>query len=359
MQKKTWILIIVLIVIVSSIVYFEKEKAPQIPSSNQDNLTPELVGLTGYLNNASESIKISDFRGRVVLVDFWTYTCINCIRTFPHLIDWHNKYTDKGLVIIGVHTPEFEYEKETENVQDAIVRYGIPYLVVQDNNYLTWDSFNNRFWPRKYLIDANGEIVYDHIGEGAYEETEIKIRELLIESGANISEMPMSEIPDETPVLKTTPELYAGYQFAFSRGQNIGNDGGLRPDEIIDYNTPKIIGRDKIYLDGLWLSARESLKAESQDSARSSILLYFLGNDVNIVADSIQASKSRLDVLIDGQYLSDSQAGSDIKFDSSGKSYIEIDEPRLYNIIKGAYGEYQLQLSTNSSNFFFSAFTFG
>jgi thiol-disulfide isomerase/thioredoxin len=142
--------------------------------------TVELTGITGYLNT-EEKITLAQNRGKVILIDFWTYTCINCIRTLPHVIEWDKKYRDKGLVVIGVHTPEFEFEKKTENVENAIQKHGIEYVVVQDNNYATWRAFQNRYWPRKYLIDKQGRIRYDHIGEGGYKETEHKIIELLAE----------------------------------------------------------------------------------------------------------------------------------------------------------------------------------
>ncbi len=229
MNKKI-VLIVVLVFIVAAILYLEKEKAPvrenQPPpteSKNGYSLAPELAGITGYLNT-EEGLQLQDLRGKVVLIDFWTYTCINCLRTLPHLIEWDRKYKNQGLVIIGVHTPEFEFEKKRENVQIAVEKYGIEYAVVQDNDYATWRAFRNKYWPHKYLIDAEGYIRYDHIGEGGYEETELKIQELLAEIGKNVSGI--SAIEDTTPRRQTTPELYAGYQFALPRGQNIGNEGG-------------------------------------------------------------------------------------------------------------------------------------
>ncbi|MBR9707487.1 MAG: redoxin domain-containing protein, partial [Candidatus Diapherotrites archaeon] len=170
-------LAVAVILIMAAIYYLESAKV-QIPGleggintiinkDGQFQKAPGLLGISGYLNGAPEGMQISDFKGKVVLVDFWTYTCINCIRTFPYLIEWHEKYADKGLVIIGVHTPEFEFEKDTQNVIDAMAKYGIEYYVIQDNEYQTWSAFRNRFWPHKYLIDAEGFIRYDHIGEGA------------------------------------------------------------------------------------------------------------------------------------------------------------------------------------------------
>lgn len=141
---------------------------------------PEFTGIDKWLN--SEPLTMQGLRGKVVLVDFWTYTCINCIRTLPHVKRWHEKYGGQGLVVVGVHTPEYPFERSTANVQSAIKRFGIPYAVAQDNRYATWEAYANRFWPAVYLIDKRGRIVYTHFGEGAYQETEAKIQALLAEA---------------------------------------------------------------------------------------------------------------------------------------------------------------------------------
>jgi len=140
---------------------------------------PEFSGIDQWLN--SPALSMQGLRGKVVLVDFWTYTCVNCVRTLPHVKRWHEQFKDKGLVVVGVHTPEFPVEGSTANVQAAIKRYGIPYAVAQDNRYITWNAYANRFWPALYLVDKRGRIVYTHFGEGAYQETEAKIRVLLDE----------------------------------------------------------------------------------------------------------------------------------------------------------------------------------
>lgn len=138
---------------------------------------PELRGITHWIN--SEPQTLEQLRGRVVLVEFWTYDCINCLRTLSHVQQWHERYRDQGLVVIGVHTPEYAHEKVTANLDEAVDRLGITYPVAQDNGYRTWNAFGNRYWPALYLIDQGGRIVYQHFGEGAYAETETKIRQLL------------------------------------------------------------------------------------------------------------------------------------------------------------------------------------
>ncbi|MDR7047951.1 thiol-disulfide isomerase/thioredoxin [Duganella sp. 3397] len=142
---------------------------------------PALAGIDRWLN--SPPLSIAQLRGKVVLVDFWTYTCIHCIRTLPHVQAWHARYRDQGLVVVGVHTPEYPVERSTANVQAAITRFGITYPVAQDNGYQTWQAYNNRYWPAVYLVNKRGQIVYQHFGEGAYAETEKTIRALLAEPG--------------------------------------------------------------------------------------------------------------------------------------------------------------------------------
>lgn len=158
--------------LISSMVQAAPQTAPaQAPAA------PEFTGIQTWLN--SDPLTLKSLRGKVVLVDFWTYTCINCIRTLPHVTSWHRKYKDQGLVVVGVHTPEFAFERSTENVRKAIGRFGIQYPVAQDNGYATWEAYRNQYWPAVYLIDKQGRIVYRHFGEGRYRETEAEIQRLL------------------------------------------------------------------------------------------------------------------------------------------------------------------------------------
>ena len=148
--------------------------ASAIPNQTK---APEFAGIERWLN--SQPLTMEGLRGKVVLVDFWTYSCINCINTLPYIKQWHDKYKDQGLVVVGVHTPEFPFEKSTANVQAAIKRFDIRYPVAQDNRYATWSAYHNRYWPALYLVDAQGKIVYQHFGEGQYAETEAAIRNAL------------------------------------------------------------------------------------------------------------------------------------------------------------------------------------
>ena len=260
-----------------------------------------------------------------------------------------------GLVIIGVHTPEFDFEKNHDNVQDAIERYGIQYPVVQDNDRKTWDAYANRYWPHKYLINSKGNIVYNHVGEGGYRETEKKIQELLMEINKKAT-FNVSNLEDKTPKVKTTPELYSGFGFALSRGQNIGNKEGLQPGSTFDYKVDGDIKKDVIYLEGRWRSNEDNLRA--QDNRSVSVMLGFTANSANIVADSLNEKPLKVDVFINGEYIDELNAGSDVEFDGK-RAYIVVDKPRLYNVFNGYYGTYLLKLRIDSKDFAFNAFTFG
>ncbi len=185
------------------------EKLETIPLKTQTNLgvAPEFVGINHWLN--SPELTLTQLKGKVVLVDFWTYTCINCIRTLPYVTSWYEKYKDQGFVVVGVHTPEFEFEKDTSNVQAAIKRYKINYPVAQDNDYATWTNYRNQYWPAHYLIDAEGNIRYTHFGEGKYEETEKMIQQLLQESGRQV-DTGISNVVSDSAAGRTTPETYLG-----------------------------------------------------------------------------------------------------------------------------------------------------
>ena len=230
MIGKKILLTAVIIVIAGVIAHLELSKPDRNSSGNADIETTsnnedkslryepakELVGVQEFIN--SDPFKIADYIGKkVILIDFWTYSCINCQRTTPYLNAWWEQYEDDGLLIVGVHTPEFEFEKKYDNVVKAAQSLGIKYPVVQDNNYSTWTAYGNRYWPRKYLVDIDGYVVYDHIGEGAYEETEEKIRALLEEkkltlgeTGTIAEEISKAEGAQEVSAGPRSPEIYFG-----------------------------------------------------------------------------------------------------------------------------------------------------
>jgi len=244
------------------------------PSSNllsDFGKAPEIVKGGESFNTGNGDLSVAELKGKVVLIDFWTYTCINCIRTFPYLKTWNDKYKDKGLVIIGIHTPEFEFEKSSENVEKAITDFGIEYPVIQDNNYATWRAYNNRYWPAKYLIDKEGKIRFAHFGEGAYDETELVIQTLLTETGVEVDEE--IDNPESNGSVRT-PEIYLGH----ARMDYFWSPGDIAKDSNKIYKFPTTLPIDSFAFEGEWNVHEEY----SNPSAGSKIKLHFEGKEVNL-----------------------------------------------------------------------------
>ena len=267
------------------------EKAKKYPRAK------ELVEPGQFIN--SESFSIADFVGKnVIMVDFWTYSCINCQRTLPYLNAWNEKYSNNGLKIIGVHAPEFDFEKEYDNVKMAVDKYGIKYAVVQDNDMKTWRAYGNRYWPRKYLLDIDGFIVYDHIGEGSYQETEKKIQELLQERDAVLGLD--AEIPKDTVDIQQkassgiiTPEIY--FSYGNSKDQ-LGNNEGYDPETIVGYSLPALQQKNKFYLEGRWQNNKDSMDLVDQ---AGKVKIIFTAKEVNLVAGA--DSLTEITILLDGK----------------------------------------------------------
>lgn len=306
----------------------------------------------------SEPLTMKELRGKVVLIDIWDYTCVNCIRTLPYIKAWHDKYADKGLVIIGVHAPEFEFARDRANVEKAVKDFDIRYPVVMDNDYEIWTSYANMYWPRKYLIDKDGYIRYDHVGEGGYEETERKIQELLRQINPDVA---LPEITSDTGGGVTgvcypmTPELYLGY----ARGR-IGNSEGYKPNKVVEYSEPAKLVDGFIYARGSWRNEAEAMiHARRTSELEDYIAIRYHAIEVNAVIKPEIGEPYRVWVKQDDDWLVPDDAGSDIKFDE-GRSYLEITEPRMYRIVNNAeYGTHDLQLSSTSDGFGIYAFTFG
>jgi thiol-disulfide isomerase/thioredoxin len=323
---------------------------------SQFKKVPEFTGITSYIN--TNATQLSDLKGKVVLVDFWTYSCINCIRTLPYLVDWNHKYSDKGLVIVGVHSPEFEFEKNIDNVKQAVTRFGIKYPVLLDNDHGTWNAFQNSYWPRKYLVDSEGYIRYDHIGEGGYVETENAIKNLLSErsnqQGIEISNINQTKltVPGAQSVdfnqIKTQ-ELYFGYQYA--RAQ-LGNTEGFNPDKTVNYTIPTSnLKSNVIYLQGLWKNNPDSMELVGPDGK---IILSYSAKSVNLVA----GGKGEITVKEDGKNTQTNNPFKGNDLDTEGK--LIIDGQRLYNIADhGDYGNHHIELNAKGSGFKLYTFTFG
>ena len=307
-------------------------KAPEITAGGDWFNLPAWTG--------SQPLKISQLKSKVVLVDFWTYTCINCIRTLPYLKSWHNKYEKDGLVIIGVHSPEFEFEKDSKNVAKAIKDFQIEYPVVQDNNFSTWRSYKNNYWPAKYLIDAQGNIRYTHFGEGDYQETEMAIQQLLKETNPSLS----TENPDkiETKNYAKTPETYLG----IGRG-NYSLPTKNTPGKIMAFTAPKNLAPHQVAFQGNFIISEEFIAP--QKNAR--LLLNFEAKDVYLVMNTASES-SKIKVFVDDlqQYF-----GQD-----NVDGVVEVNSNRLYHLITIPYpGKHLLRLEFEDENVKLFAFTFG
>lgn len=247
---------------------------------------PQIAGITNWIN--SPPLSMSDLRGKVVLVDFWTYSCINCLRTLPYIKGWYNEYHDKGLVIIGIHTPEFDFEKDFSNVKAAVARYGILYPVALDNQFKTWVNFENHYWPAHYLINKNGDVVYTHFGEGSYDVTENNIRYLL-----GIDELAKLKTSNELPAYTQTPETYLGYERA---------DSNLSPalveDQLFNYSFPATLPLNGWGLRGMWQVNADSIAAIGANAA---LRIHFNARKVFMVMGNNSGKPIAVKVLLNNK----------------------------------------------------------
>jgi cytochrome c biogenesis protein CcdA/thiol-disulfide isomerase/thioredoxin len=248
---------------------------------------PEFQAIEGWIN--SEPLTMQELRGKVVVIDFWTYSCINCLRTLPHVTAWYENYRDEGLVIVGVHTPEFAFERESDNVRRAVRDHGITYPVALDPDYGTWQAWLNRYWPAKYFVDRRGHVRYAHFGEGDYEESEQVIRRLLAEGSGG--KLVSAEIEDETPAGPQTPESYLGYErierFYGSR---------IEPNREAEYTIPGFVPLHGLAYGGRWTVEDERILAGEDARLR----LHFTGSDVFLVLGTAGEHES-VDVTLDGE----------------------------------------------------------
>jgi len=316
----------------------------------------EIVDPTGFVNTSS-SFTLSSLIGKqVVLLDFWTYSCINCLRTIPYLNAWYSRYHNQGLQIVGIHTPEFDFEKDIGNVSAAVQKYAIQYPVVLDSDYGTWNAYNNLYWPHEYLIDMAGYIVHDQVGEGNYAETEAEIQTLLAERdqilGIAPASMPTSTVFVPSSVISggllMSPETY----FGFARNSYLTNGvSGNAGAGIQTLTAPKNVNVNSLYLVGKWNFTDQFA---TNVATGTEILYRYQADKVYIVASASQGVT--LEVLQDGKPVTSAAAGSDVV---NGKVFIQ--GSRLYNLINNpdGSGTHTLELIMDSPGLQAFTFTFG
>ncbi len=314
---------------------------------------PAFTGATTWIN--SPPLTPAQLRGKVVVVDFWTYSCINCLRALPYVRAWAEKYKDQGLVVIGVHTPEFAFEKSETNVRDAVRRLGVDYPVAMDNDFAIWRAFKNQYWPAHYFIDAQGRIRHHHFGEGDYEGSERVIQQLLKEAGAADVAADVVQIQAQGAEAAAamdqlgSPETYVGY----ARAENFRSPGGLARDAVktyvaspLDLNDWSLVGR--------WRVTREHAELAA---AGGRLSFRFKARDLHLVmGPGSNGAMPRFRVLIDGQ-APGVDAGSDIDAQGVGR----IDQQRLYQLIRqsGAVRERTFEIEFLDPGVQVFAFTFG
>ncbi len=323
---------------------------------------PEFNGVVAWIN--SKPLQINDLIGKVVVIDFWTYTCVNCLRTLPHIKELWNKYKEQGLIIIGVHTPEFEFEKDIKNVENSVKRLNIEYPVAVDSNYSIWESYGNHYWPRQYLLNSDGMIVWDHIGEGGEEEIEDWIRKLLGENkkltnpeSKSRRKSLISKVKKKGNIITkmlTTPETYAGYL----RNNGLGNGTFCQPGSCSNYKDEGNHLTGKVYLNGSWLQEKEYIKDE--DDKEAYFAFKYSAKQINAVLGSFSGKPYEIILKLDNDYLTNSNKGYDVKIGKDGISYAYIDRADMYNLVDSKeFGSYDLKIITKSRDFMIFAFTFG
>ncbi len=320
---------------------------------------PEFSGLRGWLN--SPSLAMTGLKGKVVLLDFWTYSCVNCIRTLPHMKQLHQRYSGDGFLLVGVHTPEFGFEKLPENVANAVKRFGIEYPVAIDSDNVTWKLYGNQYWPRQTLVDSKGMVRWEHAGEGDYGKMEEQIIALLRET-RNVAPNSPSKSKvgwrerlglQGVPGDRISPEIYVGAL----RSQGFGNGQVCVPGSCVRFIDPAEHSRDIPYLNGDWMQTHEYVVHATSDPGY--VLLKYTARNANSVLGTSNGNPVRVIVELDGHSLEKGKAGTDVQWDRDG-SYLFVKENRLYDIVRTKNAEtHELKLVTNSEGLRLYTYTFG
>jgi thiol-disulfide isomerase/thioredoxin len=329
---------------------------PALFAQDPQGPAPEFPAGVAWLN--SPPLTLKQLRGKVVLVDFWEYTCVNCIRTLPYVREWDQRYRDKGLVVIGVHTPEFAFAKQVRNVRKAAAGFGLKYPIAVDSDYKIWNAYHNQYWPAKYLIDKAGIIRATHFGEGDYGNTEAKIQALLKEIDPGMAlpavlEPLRPEDSDGAVCYPSTPELYAG-SLRGDLGSPLTGHGGTL------YQDPSEHEDGILYPQGAWVQGPESLlHARQTASPQDYVALKYHALGVNAVLKPERGKPIRLEVEQDGKPVAPADRGEDLRYDSAGHSYVMVDQPRMYRLVKNAkFGTHEIKLLAADEGLGLYSYTF-
>jgi thiol-disulfide isomerase/thioredoxin len=323
---------------------------------------PEFPGGVKWLN--SPPLTLAGLKGKVVLLDFWEYTCVNCIRTFPYLKAWHQKYASKGLVIVGAHTPEFDFAKAEENIRKGAAKFGLTWPLINDQDFRVWNTWGNRYWPAKYLIDKDGFVRFVHFGEGAYGNTEQAIQKLLKEANPSLEMPPITEPIRDTDkpgavCYPVTPELYLGYERGTHEG-TLANREGYQPGRTVTYKDPGRWEDGMVYLQGPWKNGGEALiSTRANPTPRDYIAIKYHALEVNAVLRPEHGRPLKVWVFHDGKPVARKDKGADIRYDAQGRSFVLLDQPKMYNFIKNAeFGQRTLRLAPDGPGMGIYTFTF-
>jgi len=306
----------------------------------------------------SEPVPISALHGQVILLHFWDYTCVSCLRTLPYVKEWNRRYRDQSLIVVGVHSPKHPFAKNPEEVQKAIERLGITYPIVLDNQSMIASSYDNRSCPAMVLIDKHGYVRLRSVGEGGYQVIEHTIQTLLWDAGVREDfPAPMEPLRDEDKSgavsYRATPELLTGYLQG-----SIGNVEGYSPESVIDYDDPGFYLEGKFYADGPWMNGRNCLRMTEEGNSGNIIVRYH-AREAHAVVKPEGKTGFEVTVTQDDGFLTRENKGDDIHLDKSGRSYLVVSESGLYALVKNKeFGEHTLRLTTQSSGFGLYALSF-
>ena len=346
---------------------------------------PELPANLRWLNGPALSLQQLRQQGKVVLLDFWDYTCVNCVRTLPYVVEWAHKYQNRGLVVIGVHAPEFSFAREMHQIEKACADFDITYPVVLDNDYAIWQAYDNKGWPSKFLIDTDGYVRYTHLGEGEYLATEMALQFALREANPQFKPVPFTNPKrgEDSPgarCYRPSPEIYLGYERS-----DVSNPEGVEKGVVMLYpgkpETPKAIPPTpdtpkQVYLQGAWRSQDEyvelagthgriTFRYKAKDvnmvlSPTGDVVELMLQGQGGIVLGANKVEHPRFYLLQDNEPLQPLNAGADVAFSAAGQAIVMTDRPRMYRLISNPdFEEHELTLVVSGKGFaaYSAAFT--